>query len=74
MYNLVFPYEANQKCEIQSEDPKWTFYGKKPLDKTFLQGDTWGPTMAANQVDGFGKHLLKEDPDYIYKYKGYVPI
>ena len=31
-------------------------------------------TMSANQVDGFGKHLLKEEPDYIYKYKGYVPI
>ena len=33
-----------------------------------------GPPMAANQVDSFGKQLLEEDPDYIYKYKGYIPI
>jgi hypothetical protein len=30
--------------------------------------------MASNQVDTFGKILLKERPDYLYKYKGQVPI
>ena len=30
--------------------------------------------MASNQVDKFGKQLFEEDPDYLYKYKGYVPI
>ena len=30
--------------------------------------------MAANQVDTFGKQLLEEEPDYIYKYKGFIPI
>ena len=30
-----------------------------------LQGDTWGPIMAANQVDSFGKQLIKEEPEYI---------
>ena len=44
------------------------------VDEIVLQGDTWGPPMAANQVDSFGKQLLKEEPEYIYKYKGYIPI
>ena len=30
--------------------------------------------MASNQVDKFGKILLEESPDYIYKYKGHVPV
>ena len=30
--------------------------------------------MAANQVDSFGKQLLIEEPDYLYKYKGHVKI
>ena len=44
------------------------------FDKIVLQGDTWGPTMASNQVDTVGKQLLEELPSYIYKYKGYVPV
>ena len=44
------------------------------FEELVLQGDTWGPTMAANQVDTLGKYLLKEQPEYIYKYKGSVPI
>ena len=39
-----------------------------------LQGDTWGPIMAYNEADTYGKELLEEEPSYIYKYKGYVPI
>ena len=30
--------------------------------------------MASNQVDSFGKQLITEEPEYIYKYKGYIPI
>ena len=30
--------------------------------------------MASNQVDGFGKQLVEEEPEYIYKYKGHIPI
>ena len=47
---------------------------EKTFDRLVLQGDTWGPSMAANQVDTLGKQLLVEKPDYLYKYKGYVPI
>ena len=39
-----------------------------------LQGETWAPTMAANQVNTIGKQLLNENPEYLYKYKGHVPI
>ena len=42
--------------------------------KLVLQGNTWGLLMAANQVDTFGKQLLEEEPNYLYKYKGYVPL
>ena len=44
------------------------------FEKIVLQGDTWGPIMAANQVDTFGKQLIEEEPDFVYKYKGYIPI
>ena len=30
--------------------------------------------MASNQVDTFGKQLLEEEPEYLYKYMGYVPV
>ena len=30
--------------------------------------------MASNQVDTIGKQILQEEPSYIYKYNGYVPI
>ena len=39
-----------------------------------LQGDTWASTMAANQVDTIGKQLLNENSEYLYRYKGHVPI
>ena len=44
------------------------------LEQVVLQGDTWAPLMASNQVDKFGKILLEESPDYLFKYKGHVPI
>ena len=42
--------------------------------KIVLQEDTWGPLMPSNPLVIFGKELLEEDPDYLYKYKGNVPI
>ena len=46
----------------------------KHFEELVLQGDTWAPLMASNQVDVFGKQILDEKPNYLYKYKGYVPI
>ena len=70
---LTLLYEANRNVKVRVKTP----YGltvENTLDEIVLQGDTWGPPMAANQVDSFGKQLLKEEPEYIYKYKGYIPI
>ena len=30
--------------------------------------------MASNQVDTIRKQLLNEEPSYLYKYKGHVPV
>ena len=44
---------------------------EKSFDKLVLQGDTWGPTMTANQVETLGKQLLIKEPDSLLK-KSYV--
>ena len=36
--------------------------------------DICAPLMASNQVDKFWKSLLEEGQDYVYKYKGHVPV
>ena len=33
------------------------------LDEVVLQGEVWGPILASNQVDTFGKEMLDEDGD-----------
>ena len=42
------------------------------LDEVVLQGEVWGPSLASNQVDMFGKDMLEEN--FVYKYKGYIPV
>ena len=69
---LTLLYEANQNVKVRVKTPTGLSV-ENTLDEFVLQADTWGPPMAANQVVSFGKQLLKEDPDYIYKYKGYIP-
>ena len=39
-----------------------------------MQGDTWAPGQASAQVDSFGKELIIEQPSYMYRFKGEVPI
>ena len=71
--SLVLLYEANQNINVKVK----TAYGlsvENCFEQIVLQGDTWAPLMASNQVDKFGKILLEESPDYIYKYKGHVPV
>ena len=72
-YSLSLLYEANKDIKVQVKTP-YGLSAETCFKKIVLQGDTWGPTMAANQVDTFGKQLLEEEPDYIYKYKGFIPI
>ena len=70
-------YEANGNAKVRVKTPSGLSV-EIIFDETHghmvLQGDTWGPPMAANQVDSFGKQLLEEEPEFIYKYKGYIPI
>ena len=44
------------------------------LKNCVLQGDTWASAMASAQVDSFGREMLIEEPSFIYKFQGEVPI
>ena len=44
------------------------------LTDRIMQGDTWAPAMASAQVDSFGKQMIKEEPDFIYRFKEEIPI
>ena len=70
---LSLIYEANSNIKVKVKTP-YGLSAETKFDKLVLQGDTWGPIMASNQVDSFGKQLIAEEPEYIYKYKGYIPI
>ena len=39
-----------------------------------MHGDTWAPAMAFAQMDSFGKGMILDNPSYMYKFKGEVPI
>ena len=47
------------------------------LEEVILQGEVWGPSLASNQVDTFGKEMLEEDlpsntkVTYLYLYWGW---
>ena len=47
---------------------------EQQFPKLVLQGDTWAPIMASNQVDTFGKQLIEEEPSFLCRYKGIVPV
>ena len=70
---LALLYDANRNVRVKVKTSHG-FTVEKKFPRIVLQGDTWAPTMAANQVDTFGKQLLEEEPDYLYKYKGKVNI
>ena len=57
--SLCLLYEANTNIKVQVKTPHG-LSAENSFQKLVLQGDTWGPTMAANQVDTFGKQLLEE--------------
>ena len=70
---LALLYNANTNIKVKVKTPAG-LSEEMTFKKLVLQGDTWGPTMAANQVDTIGKQLLVEQPQFLYKYKGHVPI
>ena len=66
-------YAANKSVGVRVK----TSFGlteEVQLDEVVLQGEVWGPILAANQVDTFGKEMLDEEASFMYKYKGYVPV
>ena len=70
---LQLLYEANKSVAVRVK----TSFGlteEVQLDEVVLQGEVWGPILASNQVDTFGKEMLDEDALFMYKYKGYVPV
>ena len=64
---------ANKNIEVQVKTP-FGLTDKVVLDEVVLQGEVWGPILASNQVDTFGREMLEEDYSFMYKYKGYLPI
>ena len=70
---LALLYETNTNITVKVKTPTG-LSAETNIKGLVLQRDTWGPIMAANQVDTFGKELLEEEPEYIFKYKGYIPI
>jgi hypothetical protein len=70
---LTLTYNTNKNIKMKIKTP----YGltvEKNLNQIVLQGYTWGPIMASNTVDTIGKEILEDDPSFLYKYKGFVPI
>ena len=47
---------------------------EQALKEHLLQGDTLSSIIASNQVDTIGKELLKDNPDYLFRYKNEIPI
>ena len=70
---LSLLYDSNKDIIVKVKTPSGLTVAKH-FEELVLQGDTCGPLMAYNQVDTFGKQILDEEPHYLYKYKGYVPI
>ena len=66
-------YDANKKVKIRVKTPSG-LTKETTMDEIVMQGDTWASTMASVQCDNFGKELLEDDVNYLYKYKGCVPI
>ena len=69
--NLI--QEANKEIVINVKTPQG-ISKDYTLHNRVLQGDTWASAMASSQVDSFGKEMLQEEPSYMYKFQGEVPI
>ena len=71
--HLSIIHEANRNIVIsvktaQGESPSYNITNKT------MQGDTWAPALASAQVDSFGKEMLKNNPSFMFRFKGEVAI
>ena len=69
-------YEANKEIAVRVKTP-FGMTEEVVLEEVILQGEVWGPSLASNQVDTFGKEMLEEDlpsntkVTYLYLYWGW---
>ena len=63
-------YQANKSVNVRVKT-QFGLTDEVTLDEAVLQGEVWGPILAANQVDAFGKEMLQEDYSFMFRYKGY---
>ena len=52
-------YEANKEVAVRVKTP-FGMTEEVVLEEVILQGEVWGPSLASNQVDTFGKEMLEE--------------
>ena len=71
--HLKLIHDANKALVINVKTPYGLSDDYKITNKV-MQGDTWASAMASAQVDSFGKEMIEEQPSYMYKYMGEVPI
>ena len=71
--SLVLLYEANRNIIVKVKSANG-LSAENHLEEIVLQGDTWAPLMASSPFDKFGKSLLEKSPDYVYTFKGHVPV
>ena len=70
--NLVLLYKLNKNNKAIVKTP----VGESDeihLDENVLQGESFGPLLASNQLDTIGKES-KNDGENLYMYQGVVPI
>ena len=71
--HLKLLHEANKSVVINVKTPQ----GRSQdftLTNRVMQGDTWASALASAQVDSFGKEMLIEEPRFMYRFQGVVPI
>jgi hypothetical protein len=71
--HLKLIHEANREVVINVKTPQGLSKDYTLMNR-IMQGDTWASALASAQVDAFGKELIKEEPSFMYKFMGEVPI
>ena len=71
--HLNIIHEANKEIVINVKTPQG-LSEEYTLTSRIMQGDTWSSAMASAQVDSFGKEMLVEEPTFMFRFKGEVPI
>ena len=71
--DLQLLYAANRKIHFRVRTPTG-MTKEQTLEEVVLQGDTWASASASVQCDNFGKLLLEEKANFLYKYKGYISV